>query len=619
MLFLLKNLKNTFSPHFFCYLLFIHLTACQTLSFHNKKSSTDHNRSVASVLCIFCKKVQKENNTKNTEKLIIDSHFLQSQADLEYLKAEEALHTNKKSEALQFLQKALSYKPKSNHLRTKLANIYFEEGFFSEAVRQYEFLLNQMPSDTKARHLLAEIYAFSDLNQEALKQYQILIQQKPDHFDFQFQKLGLLIREEKWSQSLFELAQLKTSARTKEDKARILFAEAYIYNTTNQNKKYQSKLEEIKNFKPDKEEDILKLSDLYIQNQNLTSAYLVLEDYQNRSENTEEVTQKLFELYKNNKQKQQAYEQANKLKQAGVLNPEQYFYMASFWVEKEQYDKAIPFLKDLITDSLSKNQPHSVQIVNYSKYVLGMIYERMQLSELAIKFYTDIPKQSSYFVSAHIQLAYLFYAENKQKQAIHVLKKLHSHSQITPKVFLLQAQFLFDSNKKKEALKVLTKGLNNGFFHHSPDLLFLRGFYLSQMGKIDLSIKDMEELLKKDPYYDEALNFLAYTYAEQKIDLNKAEKLSKQALSLRPNSAYFLDTMGWIFYQKEDFNQALFFLEKAFSLEKNNSQIVKHLVKVYYQLKEFEKHNLLLKKMIELEADEKKQKNIKESFFTAEI
>ena len=111
-----------------------------------------------------------------------------------------------------------------------------------------------------------------------------------------------------------------------------------------------------------------------------------------------------------------------------------------------------------------------------------------------------------------------------------------------------------------------------------------------------MALRDMRQILKKQEDHEEALNFIASFYSEQKINLTAAEKMARKALSLKPHSSYFLNTLGWILFQKGKVKSALHYLKKAFSKNNTDSHIAKRLGKVYLKLKILRKAIISLKK-----------------------
>jgi tetratricopeptide (TPR) repeat protein len=80
-----------------------------------------------------------------------------------------------------------------------------------------------------------------------------------------------------------------------------------------------------------------------------------------------------------------------------------------------------------------------------------------------------------------------------------------------------------------------------------------------------------------------AMNFIAYTLAEHNADLDEAERLANAALVRRPESAAFLDTLGWVQYRKKNYGKAIELLEKAVERAGDEVTLVEHLADVYAQ------------------------------------
>jgi len=129
------------------------------------------------------------------------------------------------------------------------------------------------------------------------------------------------------------------------------------------------------------------------------------------------------------------------------------------------------------------------------------------------------------------------------------------------------------------ALEAVQKGLS--YYPKDANLLFEKGVILDKIGKKKECLETMRQVLKIDPKNADALNYIGYTYAEQGIRLDEAMELIKKALSIKPNSGYIVDSMGWIYYQKKLYKKAIIYLEKAVRLTPNDPTIMEHLGDAY--------------------------------------
>lgn len=98
-------------------------------------------------------------------------------------------------------------------------------------------------------------------------------------------------------------------------------------------------------------------------------------------------------------------------------------------------------------------------------------------------------------------------------------------------------------------------------------------------------------------------NFYGYLLAEQGKDLEKAEKLIRKALTLEPSNGYYLDSLGWVFYQRGEYAKAIVELEKASGIVVNDSVILEHLGDAYRAMKQYGKALAVYEQSKELQGD----------------
>ena len=99
----------------------------------------------------------------------------------------------------------------------------------------------------------------------------------------------------------------------------------------------------------------------------------------------------------------------------------------------------------------------------------------------------------------------------------------------------------------------------------------------------------MSSIIEINPNHADALNYIGYTYAEQGIRLDEAMSLIEKALSIKPDSGYIIDSLGWVYFQKGMYDEALKYLEQAASHVPNDPTIMEHLGDVYFKKGMFKK------------------------------
>ena len=85
------------------------------------------------------------------------------------------------------------------------------------------------------------------------------------------------------------------------------------------------------------------------------------------------------------------------------------------------------------------------------------------------------------------------------------------------------------------------------------------------------------ELISSDSLDAQAYNNFAYSLVERKENLDLALELSLTAIRLSPQSAAYLDTVGWIYYKMKQFDKAVKYVEESLEIDSSNITIQQHL------------------------------------------
>lgn len=107
------------------------------------------------------------------------------------------------------------------------------------------------------------------------------------------------------------------------------------------------------------------------------------------------------------------------------------------------------------------------------------------------------------------------------------------------------------------------------------------GSVCEQAGEISRAVEVFEKCLEIYPKSHQALNYLAYMWAERGEHLDKALEYVNRALELDPGNGAYLDTLGWIYYKQRRYKDALEQIQKACELTDNDSVVVDHLGDIF--------------------------------------
>jgi tetratricopeptide (TPR) repeat protein len=118
----------------------------------------------------------------------------------------------------------------------------------------------------------------------------------------------------------------------------------------------------------------------------------------------------------------------------------------------------------------------------------------------------------------------------------------------------------------------------------SARLLYRRSFIEKDAGMGEAAETSLRRTLELTPRDADALNALAYLLAEEDRSLEEAEQLILQALDMRPFSAAFQDTLGWVRFRQGRLDEALELLITADSWMGGDPEIGAHVQEVQQAL-----------------------------------
>jgi Flp pilus assembly protein TadD len=98
------------------------------------------------------------------------------------------------------------------------------------------------------------------------------------------------------------------------------------------------------------------------------------------------------------------------------------------------------------------------------------------------------------------------------------------------------------------------------------------------------TVASMRRAIELNPKNAAALNYLGYTWAEMGERLDEAEDLIVRALKLSPDDGFFIDSLGWVYYQKGDYVRAVEQLERAVEITVDDPTIIEHLGDAYLKV-----------------------------------
>jgi Flp pilus assembly protein TadD len=126
------------------------------------------------------------------------------------------------------------------------------------------------------------------------------------------------------------------------------------------------------------------------------------------------------------------------------------------------------------------------------------------------------------------------------------------------------------------------------------------------------AIEHMKKAIELNQQNAAALNYLGYTWAEMGVRLDEAESLILRALKIEPSDGFYIDSLGWVYYQKGDYQRAAEQLERAVELANDDPTIIEHLGDVYEKVGKPDKALERYRQVLKRSKEEEQSKRIRE-------
>lgn len=567
--------------------------SCASSTHHYYDSAlNDHNRAPASL------GIPKILDTENNE-TTIDVASNQAQADYLFLKAEIESNAGRSSEAIELLKTALVYDPKSATMMQKISVEFYKTGNVQSALLWAENAHEASPTRRDISLLLAGLYTSSKNFQRAEEIYRKLVKADPTDMESALY-LGAAYTEDKNYKKAIEAFKVVT--KDKEYNSRYLahyyLARVYSESSPNKTARIKEELNKAIALKPDFFEAVSMLGQ-YIQKEKGTTALIKFYEKMQKDHPQAKVAEALAQYYINTNQYDKAFEQLEIVDESTEDSVQVKLKMALILIDKKIYDSAIAKLEEILVIA-----PESDKV----RFYLAAVYEEKRQFKEAFAEYLKIEKDSSYFEESRLHAAYLSKMMNDVPKGIEILKAVVPDKAQNPQSYIFMAQLFEDQSDPELAMQILK--IASVKFEENAQVIYYLGVVQDKMNLKSEMISSMKKVIEIDPEHSQALNYLAYSWAELGEQLEKAEAYARKAALKEKNDAFILDTLGWVLYKRGDYKKAAEVLEKAHQMQAEVSIIAEHLGDVYAKLNLNEKAFEHFSKAHNLEADAKNKEKI---------
>jgi tetratricopeptide (TPR) repeat protein len=522
-----------------------------------------------------------------------------SSAIRHYLVGEVAIGNQQFEKALEHFEVASELSDDSSpRIHGTLAELYVRSGNLNEALLQSEIVRDVDPSNIGNLSLYAGTLESVGRVKEAESVYAQLIKQQPDNFDAYVLLSNLYNKRKAFSDSI---SLLQRYAQRTPNHPLSLYLIGQVH--------------ELAGNKKEAEDYYLKAYDLDPQKTNAAKDIIRLYLQQDRQGDVEVFCRKLLEREPDNVLARKvlshlllgsgkfddALDQLQILESVEGDSSETRFKIALIHLERQNLPQAFTALS-LVLSSTPDNHE--------ARFYLGSVHASLGETKQALVELKKVPKQSDIYTKARTFIGFLYRQDGNLDDAAKAIRQARSKDPANVKLLSYYILLLRDAGKLADAKALLESEVKARADDEA--LWFHYGVVLNELNDKAGSVSAMEKVLSLNPNNVEALNFVAYTLAEDGVQLDKALQHGLLACKLTPEDAYVWDTLGWVHYKRGELSDAQETLKKALAMA-NDVVILEHYAAVLLRQGDIGQTKATLEKILSLKTDEPKATRVSES------
>lgn len=492
-------------------------------------------------------------------------------------------------EALEFYQKALICDDQAEFISEKVPILLLRLERTEEAAIWLQRHLHDHPDRTGMRMLYAKVLLKQKKNTEAMHQYQLISEQHPDDPAI----LLLLAEMYLGVHQLDKVQPLLQRVLSQEQfayPAHILMARLYQlqHRIDEAADQYQKALD--RNWSSELQ---MELAEMYVKNEQFDKAAALYEALIARDAQNEGARVALIHVYLLQKKDGPALDALNQLKQYAQVPRRVDLTIARLYAKQQQYEKAIA-----ITEKILKKEN-----LSEARYFLALLLAQQQKYAKALKQIRLIDIKAPEYGDALLLEVRILKEQDRLDEAEALLEQHLERGDLrTADMYVVLAALHQMDGRDDLSKKVLLQGLE--VFPDDENLLYEYGLLLEDNGDHSAALAVMQKIITLQPDNAGALNFVGYSWADKKINLDQALEYIRRAIELKPDNAFIRDSLGWVYYRLGKIDQAIKELETATRLSPEDAAILEHLGDVYLEAGRVRDAVYTFKKALKVSADE---------------
>lgn len=480
-----------------------------------------------------------------------------AQAIYSYLSYREYLHEQKITEAVHALETAISLAP-TPELYLELGNLYWRTSKFAEAAFTIKQGLEQYPSSVILLTTLAKTYAAQGRFDDAVLTLDDYLRLHPESIEIIHEAAAYRLEQRNFGDAADRLTAVP--ARLATPTTTFLLGKAYV--------------------------------GLGLHEKAISCFQTVVQADEEHYDAWIELGL-TYEAMKNNVEANRVF---SRIFDAGLENQQIIFRLVDLNLKLNNPDKALSYVLEHSDDigltlesaNLFLNQgfyDHAAQLLdplasqaptppNALFYLAILEYEGRDNPVAALQYLEQIPNDHPHHERSLIFRIHLLFqsgATNKAKELCLSAKSIYPNQ---PEFHIILAEILERDNALADSLDTLLNAANR--WPQSTTILYRLGLLYDRMNHQNQTLVMMEKIIEIDPEHADALNYLGYTLAESNKDLDRAEILIKNALQVKPDNGYFIDSLAWVYFKQGKLQRAWKEIKRAVQFVSTDPVIWEH-------------------------------------------
>mgnify|MGYP001174133863 CR=1 FL=1 len=499
-------------------------------------------------------------------------------------------------EAIYAYKQALVCDRLAGHVMRSLAGLLVKTGQREQAVEWVNKLIALNPKDSEARILLANLYSIMERFGEAAEMYQAILVDDPKNFNVRLLLGGLYARThdyEKARQVLEKLAEINPDSYAGYYYLAKLYQEMRLFDKAAEAFDKALAL----NWSPML---AYEAAELYEQEKRYPEAIAIYRRILEEDASDERARSFLANVYFRQGEVDKAISEMENLRDISANPAKVELAICRILLDAGRRLDAVIRLNAIL-----KKDPQS----DGARALLILAYYQQGDRVATKKLLRQVRPTSPAYEESVVMLARILQEEKDFSGAEKTLRQAMADKLNRRLNFYVALAMLYAGQDKIEkAHRVFTQAMAD--FSGNVEVYYEYALFLHKLNDQAGAMRQMEEVLKREPKHARALNYVGYTWAEEGRNLEEAKAYIEQAVALLPKDGFVRDSMGWVYYQLGDFSAAVRELELAVSFSPDDPTIYEHLGDAYLKANDSARARKAYMKSLELHEEKDKKESV---------